>query len=172
MWREAVPPDLAATITGGEAKGHPHRPTGRPNSRLGTPQLPSMEPLFGPGMYTLPKSIYVQEKPFERAGATRPPPCVVNVAVCDEVNEEDAVHQVDKVDEVHQVHQVDLAHQVNKVDEVHQVHPLDPVLQISQVCFIFLYLLFLIICIFYVHILHASFLFCRRKDIMLSKLLV
>ena len=59
----------------------------------------------------------------------RPPPCVVNVVVCDEVNEEDAVHQVDKVDEVHQVHQVDLAHQVNKVDEVHQVHPLDPVHQ-------------------------------------------
>ena len=51
------------------------------------------------------------------------------VVVCDEVNEEDAVHQVDKVDEVHQVHQVDLAHQVNKVDEVHQVHPLDPVHQ-------------------------------------------
>ena len=46
-----------------------------------------------------------------------------------EVNEEDAVHQVDKVDEVHQVHQVDPAHQVNKVDEVHQVHPLDPVHQ-------------------------------------------
>ena len=49
--------------------------------------------------------------------------------MCDEVNEEDAVHQVDKVDEVHQVHQVDPAHQVNKVDEVHQVHPLDPVHQ-------------------------------------------
>ena len=58
--------------------------------------------------------------------------------MCDEVNEEDAVHQVDKVDEVHQVHQVDLAHQVNNVDEVHQVHPLAPVLQISQVLFIFI----------------------------------
>ena len=33
----------------------------------------------------------------------RPPPCVVNVVVCNEVNEEDTVHQVDKVDEVHQV---------------------------------------------------------------------
>ena len=57
------------------------------------------------------------------------PPAAAPVVVCDEVNEEDAVHQVDKVDEVHQVHQVDLAHQVNKVDEVHQVHPLDPVHQ-------------------------------------------
>ena len=37
-----------------------------------------------------------------------------HVVVCDEVNEEDAVHQVDKVDEVHQVH---------------QVHPQDPVHQ-------------------------------------------
>ena len=56
------------------------------------------------------------------------PPEAVPVVVCDEVNEEDAVHQV-KVDEVHQVHQVDLAHQVNKVDEVHLVHPLDSVYQ-------------------------------------------
>ena len=61
--------------------------------------------------------------------------------MCDEVDDEDAVHQVDKVDEVLQVHQVDLAHQVNKIDEVHQVHPLDPVLQTNQVFFIFLYLL-------------------------------
>ena len=66
------------------------------------------------------------------------PPAAAPVVVCDGVNEEDAVHQVDKVNEVHQVHRVDLAHQVNKVDEVHQVHPLDPVLQISQVLFIFL----------------------------------
>ena len=69
-----------------------------------------------------------------RARSARPlvllaPPAAAPVVVCDEVNEEDAVHQVDKVDEVHQVHQVDLAHQVNKVDEVHQVHPLDPVHQ-------------------------------------------
>ena len=78
------------------------------------------------------------------------PPAAAPVVVCDEVNEEDAVHQVDKVDEVHQVHQVDLAHQVNKVDEVHQVHPLDPVLQISQVLFMFLALcLYLRIFIFY-----------------------
>ena len=34
------------------------------------------------------------------------------------MNEEGAVHQVDKVDEVHEVHQVDLAHQLKKVDEV------------------------------------------------------
>ena len=40
------------------------------------------------------------------------PPAAAPVVVCDEVNEEDAVHQVDKVDEVHHVHQVDLAHQV------------------------------------------------------------
>ena len=46
--------------------------------------------------------------------------------MCDEVNEEDAVHQVDKVDEVHQVHQVDLAHEVNKVDEVHLFFSLEP----------------------------------------------
>ena len=63
------------------------------------------------------------------------PPAAAPVVVCEEVNEEDAVHQVDKVDEVHQVYQVDLAHQVNKVDEV-QVHPLDPVLQISHAYFI------------------------------------
>ena len=44
--------------------------------------------------------------------------------MCDELNEEGAVHQVDKVDEVHPVHQVDPAHRVKKVDEVHQVHPL------------------------------------------------
>ena len=61
------------------------------------------------------------------------PPAAAPVVVCDEVNEEDAVHQVDKVYEVHQVHQIDLAHQVNKVDEVHQVHPLDPVLQVSHI---------------------------------------
>ena len=51
----------------------------------------------------------------------------------DEVNEEDAVHQMDKVDEAYRVHRVDLAHQADKVDGVHQVHPLDPVLQITQV---------------------------------------
>ena len=75
------------------------------------------------------------------------PPAAAPVVVCDEVNEEDAVHQVDKVDEVHQVHQVDLAHQVNKVDEVHQVHPLDPVHHIGQVCYVsicVLYLLFFV----------------------------
>ena len=49
--------------------------------------------------------------------------------MCDEVNEEDAVHQVDKVDEVHQV---DLAHQMNKIDEVHRVHPLHAVHQKTQ----------------------------------------
>ena len=56
------------------------------------------------------------------------PPAAAPVVVCDEVNEEDALHQVDKRDEVHRAHQADLAHQVNKVDGVHQVHPLDPVL--------------------------------------------
>ena len=47
------------------------------------------------------------------------------------MNEEDAVHQVNKVDELYQEHQVDLAHQMNKVDEVHQVHPLEAVLPIN-----------------------------------------
>ncbi len=48
------------------------------------------------------------------AGASRPPPCVVNVVACVmRFNEEDAVHQVDEVDEVHQVHQVDPTHQID-----------------------------------------------------------
>ena len=71
--------------------------------------------------------------------------------MCDEVNEEDAVHQVDKVDEVHQV---DPAHQVNRVGEVHQVHPLDPVFEISQyfpcvhIYFWSYNLYFLVVCLF------------------------
>ena len=71
--------------------------------------------------------------------------------MCDEVNEEDAVHQVGKEDEVHQVHRVDLARQVNKVDEVHQVHPLDPVLQTSQFFCIstFIFYLTVLFCFFY-----------------------
>ena len=80
------------------------------------------------------------------------PPAAAPVVVCDEVNEEDAIHQVDKVDEVHQVHQVDLAHQVNKVDEVHQVHPLDPVFQVSQIFAGFYIYFYLIICTFLFYI--------------------
>ena len=38
-------------------------------------------------------------------------PKAAPVVVCDEVNEEDAAHQVDKVDEVHQVHPLDPVNQ-------------------------------------------------------------
>ena len=37
--------------------------------------------------------------------------CVVSVVVCDEVNDEDAAHQVDKADEALQVHPLDPVHQ-------------------------------------------------------------
>ena len=62
-------------------------------------------------------------------GARFAPHCVVFIVVCDQVNQVDPAHQVNKGDEVHQV---DPVHQVNDIDEVRQVNQVHEVNQVRK----------------------------------------